>query len=277
MPQMPQAATCRRGDFLTMDIGDTPLVSVVTATFNAIEGLRETVASVSHQTFRSVEHIIVDGGSNDGTREFLESLGDAVRWISEPDEGIADAMNKGIAMARGDYVLVLHAEDRFVDQDSLLRARRELEDGADLVNFGVILAKQEGVQIILKPRPFSFFTNLRMLNPHQGLFTHKTVFETIGPFDARFRLGMDYEHLLRAKKAGFNLRAVDDVLAVMPATGVSSRENWAAKHDLMMEQWRAQVKTRPGAVIRLGYALFWIGFYPAFFVKHRFFRNRRFY
>ena len=146
-----------------------------------------------------------------------------------------------------------------------------------MINFGVILAKVDGDQLVLKPRPFSFFTNLRMLNPHQGLFTRKAVFEKIGMFDARFRLGMDYEHLLRAKKAGFTLRAVGEVLAVMPATGVSSREDWAARHDLLMEQWRAQVKTRPGLLPRLGYALFWAGFYPAYYLKNRFFRNRRFY
>ena len=254
-----------------------PLVTVVTATYNALDGLRETVASVAAQTFGSVEHVIVDGGSSDGTQAYLETLGDSVRWVSEADEGIADAMNKGIAMARGEYILVLHSEDSFVDEHSLHQASGALMDGADLINFGVILAKDNNVQLTLKPRPFSFATNLRMLNPHQGLFARKTVFEQIGLFDPDFKIGMDYEHLLRAKKAGFTLSAVETVLAIMPDTGISSREDWASKHSLMMEQWRAQLKTYPGMAARLGYALFWSGFYPTYFLKNRFFKERRFY
>lgn len=256
-----------------------PLVTVVTATFNALEGLRETVGSVSQQTFEAVEHVIVDGGSNDGTKEYLESLGDTVRWVSEPDDGIADAMNKGISMARGEYVLVLHAEDCFADRGSLSRASQYLGGSRDLVGFDVMLDNMAdgGGSIRHKARPFSLITDFRMLVPHQGLFCRKTVFDRIGGFDCSFRIGMDYDHLLRAKRSGLRLHVVRQVLARMPATGISSRDDWPARHALLMEQWRAQRTNFPGPLSRVVYALFWSVFYPAFFIKRKIFRKWRFY
>src|SRR5687767_5788357 len=78
---------------------ENPLVTIITASYNVLDGLKRTVASIREQDFRSFEHVIIDGGSVDGTIEYLENLGDAVGlWISEPDTGIADAMNKGIAL-----------------------------------------------------------------------------------------------------------------------------------------------------------------------------------
>jgi len=256
---------------------DDPLVTVVTASYNALAGLRATVQSVAAQDFDLVEHVIVDGGSNDGTREYLENLGANVRWISEADGGIADAMNKGISMARGQYICVLQAEDMFLDASSLSRASGKLAQGADFVSFEVMLQQPDGDQIVINSRPYSLFTDLRMLNPHQGLFCRKSVFDRVGLFDTSFRIGMDYEHLLRAKRAGCTLEAVNSVLSIMPATGVSSRQDWASKHELLMEQRRAQIKNTPGLLPRMGYWIFWAAFYPAYFLKSKLLKNVRFY
>ena len=171
----------------------TPLISVVTAAFNALEGLRRTVESVAGQDFRSVEHVVVDGGSVDGTREYLESLGDTVRWISEPDDGIADALNKGIAMARGEYVLVLQAEDTFVDGGSLGRAATHLANSQDIVAFEVLLDHGNGSGDRLKTRKLSVLTECKMTNPHQGLFCRRNLYQRIGVFDRTYRIAMDYE------------------------------------------------------------------------------------
>jgi len=116
-----------------------PLISILTASYNSVEGLKKTVASVETQTFRDFEHVVIDGGSTDGSAEFLSEQGDNVNWISEPDEGIADAMNKGIRLARGDWILVLQAEDTFVDQHSLAGAVRCLGASQPIVCFSVIV------------------------------------------------------------------------------------------------------------------------------------------
>jgi len=101
-------------------------ISVVTAALDALGPLRETVASVAVQDFAGREHIVVDGGSSDGTRAWLAGQGPAVRWVSEPDDGIADALNKGVAMARGEYVLVLQAGDVLLGADRLRAAAARL-------------------------------------------------------------------------------------------------------------------------------------------------------
>ena len=89
-----------------------PLVSVVTVVRNGVASFRRTAESVWSQTYPAVEYIVVDGGSTDGTRELIESLGDHIDlWISEPDDGISDAFNKGIALARGEVVGLINSDD----------------------------------------------------------------------------------------------------------------------------------------------------------------------
>ena len=121
-----------------------PLISVVTASFNALEGLQQTVASVAAQQDTSIEHVVVDGGSNDGSVDFLAKLGDRLRYVSEADNGIADALNKGIAMAKGEYILVLQAEDRFARRDSAAMAASYLDGSAEIVAFEVVLERDNG-------------------------------------------------------------------------------------------------------------------------------------
>ena len=183
-----------------------PLISVITATYNALDGLRGTVESVREQTLDGIEHVIVDGGSTDGTVEYLRSLGDTVRWVSEPDEGIADAMNKGVAMARGQYVLFIHADDTLRGADVLSDVLAE-GFGQDLISGQVVLIEKDGAERLRKVRNLGLLTELRMTSPHQGLLTRKDLFEMIGGFDKKFRIAMDYDFLIRAKRAGASFRS----------------------------------------------------------------------
>ncbi|HSG35521.1 MAG TPA: glycosyltransferase family 2 protein, partial [Sphingomonadaceae bacterium] len=165
---------------------DRPSISIVTASFNALGGLRTTVGSVAEQDFDRVEHIVIDGGSSDGTREYLESLGDSVRWVSEPDAGIADALNKGFALARGEYVLVLQAEDTLLEAGSISQALPYLARGADIVAFPIYLEDGSGKRKVITPRNLNFRSNFRMPMPHQGVFFSRELFERLGGFDTSF-------------------------------------------------------------------------------------------
>lgn len=102
-----------------MTTNPTPLFSILTITRNNLSGLQRTMESIMAQSLRDFEWIIIDGGSSDGTKEFLSTL--PARWISEPDGGIYDAMNKGIDCAHGDYIIFMNAGDVFTDSD-ILRA-----------------------------------------------------------------------------------------------------------------------------------------------------------
>lgn len=244
-------------------------VTVVTAAFNALEELRQTVASVQEQDVGDIEHVVVDGGSSDGTSEYLSSIGHRVRWVSETDEGIADALNKGVAIAQGDYILVLQAGDRFAAKESLTRALPYLAKGFDIVAFEVSLLDNDGRSQIRGSRPFGFRTDLRMTNPHQGMFCRRDLFERIGRFDTNLRIAMDYDFLLRAKHAGAELLAVSEVVSVMPKTGVSTQRDWPSVRRRLKEDRMLQTRYQSGMVAKAVHHAFWALYWPYKFMKVR--------
>lgn len=249
-----------------------PKVSVVTACFNALEGLRRTVESVADQTYPSIEHIIVDGGSSDGTREYLETLGENAVWISEPDKGIADAMNKGAALAKGDYLLFLHAEDTFRTRNALDETGFETSQD-DLVSCHVMAIREGGGESLLRARPFCWLTLFKMTSPHQGLLVRKRLFQELSGFNPGYRIAMDYDFLLRAARSRRSLRVSDTILSNMPATGVSTRLDWQSVRERLREDRRLQ---RNGASLLETAALFafWLIYPPFKWIRHAGFKRK---
>lgn len=240
-----------------------PKISVITATFNACDGLRQTVASVRGQTFADIEHVIVDGGSTDGTVEFLQSLGSSVTWVSEPDDGIADAMNKGIEMSRGEFIIFLHAGDTFVDEKTIGGVAHLLSDEVDLLSLDVIKT-QDGQDVgLYRSKGFGPTLEFFMTVPHQGLFCRSEIFARIGGFDSRVRVAMDYDFMLRAKRHGARIRVVNIPLARMPDDGVSSRLDWLSVSSRLNENRTVQARQLSGPVARLAHAIFW-SLYPVY-------------
>lgn len=242
---------------------EAPLVSVVSAAWNALDGVRRTVESVAAQQGSvTVEHIVVDGGSADGTREYLEARGDAVRWISEPDKGIGDALNKGVAMARGQYVLVLQAGDSFASDSALEMAAPHLATGVDIVSFDVLLMDGERQTLLRSegfgPR-FAFFMSM----PHQGALCRRDLFDRIGgAFDPAFSVTMDYEFYFRARDAGASVLVDNRVLAHMPEDGVSTRKDWPTQSRRIREARRLHFRHARGPLETAKYAAFWALYMP---------------
>lgn len=246
---------------------DAPSITVVTASYNALDGLRRTVESVATQSYSNIQHVIVDGGSSDGTVEYLASLGGGPQWLSERDDGIADALNKGIALADGDWVIVLQADDTFLDEESLARAVRHLRSDHDIVSMQVLLTYPEGGSRIRKTRPFTVLTDLRMTNPHQGMFCRRELFNRIGLFDTSYRIALDYEFLLRAKRSGARLKPVHEITAVMPATGISTQSDWKSTRSRILEDRRLQARHAVGIFGKFAYALYWPFNYYSWMIK----------
>lgn len=250
-----------------------PRISIVTATFNALDGLKRTISSVASQNYPDIEHVIIDGSSTDGTREYLESLGGSVRWLSEPDEGIADAMNKGVAISQGDYILFIQAEDQFSNADALAYGVRHLE-GYDLLSCNVDLQYRSGSAKCLRGRNFSHLTLFKMTSPHQGLFVRRKLFDRLNGFDTSFSVAMDYDFLVRAMRHGAQLKCLDYTLSVMPATGVSTQMSWPSISRRLSEdrrlQWSGASKTQK--IILFG---FWSAYLPFKWIKYAFRGLRR--
>lgn len=239
-----------------------PRISILTASFNALEGLRRTTASIQDQTFRDFEHIVIDGASSDGTGEWLASQSDAVRWVSEPDDGIADALNKGLAMANGDWVLILHSDDTFVHPSSLALASVHLGGPTDIVSFDVLFVTDSGSKR-LRSRGLTLRTNFKTTIPHQGAFCRTGLFERIGLFDPRYQVALDYEFFLRSYRHDVGVKVVSEVLSAMPDTGISSRGDWASLAARFSEErsiHRLHAHQGLGRLIYLGYWPVYMGY-----------------
>ncbi|WP_338240579.1 glycosyltransferase family 2 protein [Aurantiacibacter hainanensis] len=239
---------------------DRPLVTVVTASFRALEDLRQTVESVAAQGLDCVEHVVIDGGSDDGTREYLQSC-DNVRWVSEPDEGIADALNKGVAMARGEWIIVLQAGDLFFDDTTLERAMRHLGEGYEIVSFDVILQEADSERL-LRAKGFGTTFSFFMSMPHQGAFCRRDLLERCGGFDPTCAVALDYDFYFRAREAGVGVRVVNEPLSLMPVGGISTRTDWPSVRRRLAEARKLHFRYARNAAETAIYAAFWTLYLP---------------
>lgn len=173
-------------------------VSIITVTLNNLHGLRKTVESVAEQNYSAMEHIVIDGASTDGSREYLQSVAaERLTWVSEKDQGIYDAMNKGIKMASGEYLLFLNAGDVLDSPAVLSEVAPFLEGGEDIV-YGNLKFDDAGV--IRKgymPERISVDHMMRDTLWHPASFVRHDLFTRHGYYDTGFRLCGDYEFFFR--------------------------------------------------------------------------------
>jgi glycosyltransferase involved in cell wall biosynthesis len=194
-------------------------ISVITPCLNAAEHLEVAIQSVQGQSYRYFEHIIVDGGSTDGTVDILRRHPEIV-WESEPDEGQSNAMNKGFGMATGDVIVYLNADDYFL-LDAFDTVVRKFSEGYDFV-VGDVLVKMDEGYFLNTPR-IEFGEMLRHWEPNAfpnnpvGYFYKRKVQDAIG-FNEDNHLIMDLEFLLSARLQ-FDFHKIDNVLGVYRAFG----------------------------------------------------------
>lgn len=206
-----------------------PIVSVVTVCFNAREALERTAASVHAQTYDGIEYIVVDGGSTDGTPELLRGGKLTRRFISEPDGGIYDAMNKGARLASGEWVIFMNAADTFASPDAVSRALAEAE-GADVVYGSVVRREADGSERLMEAgEPRSAH---RMFYCHQSAFVRRQWLLQF-PFDTRHKLSADFKQVKQLLHAGARFRKLDFPVAEFDTGGISSRRRSAGLADNM--------------------------------------------
>lgn len=202
-------------------ISRQPTVSIITPVFNRVGSIGDTLNAVALQTYPRVEHIVVDGASTDGTVDVIERAADelGITWISEPDDGMYDAINRGLAMAKGDVIAYVNSDDLYFPW-SVETAVAALGGPSDMV-FGDLAVMSKGVHDrptgltlqFYKEWDQSFYTHVSC--PAQPTFFWKReVYDRIGGFSADFRLIADCDYWLRASEAGFVISHVREVLAV---------------------------------------------------------------
>lgn len=192
-------------------------ITVITVTYNCASTLQTTIDSVVRQHYSDVEYIVVDGGSTDGTVELIEANADHItRWVSEPDRGIYDAMNKGVAMSTGDFVYFLGGDDRL--HRNVLEAVAAKMNDPQAIYYGNVnfVGERQGTY----DGPFTRNKLIRRNICHQSIFYPAQVLKAI-PFDLRYKTYADYVLNMELWGRGYPFEYLNITVADFTVGGMS--------------------------------------------------------
>ena len=200
-----------------------PILSIITINYNNLDGLRSTLNSVFKQTYSDYEYIVIDGGSSDGSEEYLASQGNEITyWISEKDKGIYHAQNKGLSKAKGDYVLFLNSGDELEDSNTISSVIPFL-DGTEIIYGDLLIVETSREWVKKYDQPISFGYFLGDTLPHQGSFIRRSVFDSVGRFDETLRICSDWKFFLNAVcRFNCSVLYLDFVVTRYDFSGISS-------------------------------------------------------
>ena len=204
-------------------------ISIITVVWNNAKTIKDAINSVLNQSYKDVEYIVIDGASTDGTIEIVQSYGDKIKFISEKDNGLYDAMNKGIRMATGDVVGILNSDDFYASDKILQIVADEFLKG----NIDSVYANLEYIDANDPKRVIRYWRSKKYQEglfrsgwhpAHPTFFVKKEIYEKYGVFDLSFKIAADYELMLRFfEKCKITSSYVDEVFVKMRIGGESNR------------------------------------------------------
>ena len=205
-------------------------ISIVTAVYNRVDCIAHAVESVQRQTHADIEHVVVDGASTDGTLDVLRRcLDDRAVLVSEPDQGIYDALNKGLSRSTGEVVGFLHSDDFYADDSVLAEVAQTFADPDMDAVYGDLeyVARGDINRVVRRWRSGSYSRNRLAwgwMPPHPTLYLRRRVIDAWGGFDTRYRIAADYDAVLRYfGRAGIRVGYIPRVLVKMRVGGASNR------------------------------------------------------
>lgn len=198
-------------------------ISVITVCYNAVGTLEKTMQSVLGQTYPNIEYIIIDGGSTDGTVDIIGRYEDRIAyWVSEPDGGIYEAMNKGIERATGDIIGIINSDDWYeIDVFQLIADACIASNGKLVLHGDVAYHKYEKITVYKPAMDLSHFWYGTVV-AHPTVFIPKCIYDEYGAFNTKYRIAADYDLLLRLFKQGVGYQYIPHIISHMSDGGVSS-------------------------------------------------------
>lgn len=209
-------------------------LSVITINFNNADGLKLTMDSVAEQTAKGFEHIIIDGKSNDGSLDIIKSYSYSnLSFIHEEDHGIYNAMNKGVKLAKGKYLLFLNSGDYLSNANILNEISSCFENGFDLIIGNIKTVKDQTEAIVSPPKTINLDYLLTNSLPHPATFYKAHLFEKYGLYNEENKIISDWEFNLKLFVLGsIQYQLVDNIVSVFDLSGISSSaENKAKMQD----------------------------------------------
>lgn len=203
-------------------------ISIITVSYNSEKTIKETFESIINQTYNNIEYIVVDGNSNDNTidiiREYEKKFNGRLRYISEKDKGIYDAMNKGIKMATGDIIGILNSDDILANKEVIKRIVEEfINTNCDAIYSDLLFLDADTMKI-----PTRNFIAKRQSKkfgwhpPHPTLYLKRKVYEEVGNYDVNYRIAADYDFMLRMLNGTYLISYINEYLVYMRSGGVST-------------------------------------------------------
>lgn len=219
---------------------DWPLVSIITVCLNSAKTIRQTIESVHQQTYENIEYIIIDGRSTDDTVNIVRSYENAIDYyVSEPDGGLYAAMNKGIALATGSYLLVLNSDDWYEPNAVSLLVNSHRKSKVDFVSGRARNVDANGRAVgDIRSMPWDESIRLRMPLRHETMLIPRHLYDLIGGYDENYRIISDFKFSLGLFERGYKHYEVPEVIMNFRQTGVSSiaLDKLTAERERLMRQ-----------------------------------------
>ena len=208
-----------------------PLVSIITVTYNAEKYVEQTIKSVAAQSYKNIEYIIIDGLSTDGTADIIQRYRQHItHFVSESDNGIYDAMNKGLQKATGELTGIINASDFYEPNavEAVVSAYLQNRDAG--IFYGNINMLNENGSFFKLKKPITNLENLSkgMSLYHPALFAAKSVYEKYGLYDLQYKIASDFDFTIRCYLAGVKFIYIDSVISNFRKGGISSKREKAA-------------------------------------------------
>ncbi len=208
-------------------------ISVITVCYNSAKTIERTIKSVIAQDYEELEYIIIDGASTDGTQDIIERYKDKISiYVSEPDSGLYDAMNKGLERANGEVFAFLNSDDYYVE-NVLNRVKKYFENSnADMVSGNMYLC-ENGINtkaVYDKSKKENMFC--QVVYPHPALFAKRELYKKYGGFDTSYKIAADSEWVMRVCFSGADVLCVEDYFTYFCLDGLSSRKKYTALKEM---------------------------------------------
>lgn len=202
-------------------------VSIITVCYNSEKTIEDTIKSIAAQTYKNIEYIIIDGGSKDTTNDIVNKYKDIVSiHISEPDNGLYDAMNKGIKLATGDVVGILNSDDVLFDNNVIENIASSFSSDVDGVYSDLIYVKQNDLNSVSRLYSSKIFSNklikFGIMLPHPTFYVRKSCYDKNGFYKNDYRVAADFELIARFIKSGVKLKRLPILSVKMREGGISS-------------------------------------------------------
>lgn len=201
-------------------INEKPLVSIITVCYNSEKSIKKTIKSVLNQTYDNIEYIIIDGGSTDNTLSIIDDFNNSnIKLVSEKDNGIYDAMNKGINIASGEIIGIINSDDWY-EMNSIEIVVNEYIKNGEGIYYGIERKLINSKEFLLERGNIEFI-DIKMI-PHSTCFVSKSIYTNYGTFDEKYRYSADYDLIIRMKNKRVAFFKIDKIISNFSIGGASS-------------------------------------------------------